>query len=198
MTQELTVKENPPLLSVRGSQVGLGSWLPEHLEAWMRAIQDPEIGIYSDGSFALPIREKEAEIFEGSSKEGGASFAIYELKSLHFIGSCGLFGLNLRNQTASFGITIIDKTLWGKGYGTEAARLALDYGFRFMHLHNIQLDTTGFNQRAIRAYQKAGFKEIGRRREALWLAGRRYDTVYMDCLAAEFTSPSPGWFALEK
>src|SRR6266849_165993 len=51
----------------------------------------------------------------------------------------------------------------------------LDYGFRFLNLYNIALMTFSFNERAIRAYQKAGFKESGRRRGALLLNGQRYD-----------------------
>ncbi|MFP5354372.1 MAG: GNAT family N-acetyltransferase, partial [Gemmatimonadota bacterium] len=43
-----------------------------------------------------------------------------------------------------------------------------------------------------RAYEKAGFTEIGRRRQCLWLAGRPWDLIYMDCLATEFTSPVLG------
>ncbi len=188
--------ENKPLLSVRGNKVGLGSWLPEHFELWMAGLHDVELGLYSDGGFAMPNREREAEIFATSAKSDRANFAIYALPEEKPIGSVGLFGNDPHRQLGTFGITIWDKSYWGKGYGTEAVKLTLDYGFRFMNLYNIMLDTSGFNARAIRAYEKAGFKVIGRRRGANIVAGQRYDQIFMDCLASEFVPPEPGWFKL--
>ncbi len=189
-------KVKTPRLSVYGSKVGLGEWLPDHFEMWMQAIRDPEINLFSNGGFAMPNREKEAEIFSSTTKNGGANFAIYALPETKPIGVVGLFGINQIKQTGMLGITIFDKNYWGKGYGTETVRLVADYGFRFLNLHNIMLHTSGFNQRAIRAYEKAGFKIIGRRREAELMVGKRYDQIYMDCLVTEFESPKPGWFEL--
>jgi len=51
------------------------------------------------------------------------------------------------------------------------------------------LTVSPYNERGIRAYTRAGFREFGRRREAWRLGGRAYDVVYMDCLATEFQSP---------
>ena len=56
-------------------------------------------------------------------------------------------------------------------------------------LPNIDLTVFSFNERGLRAYQRAGFQVIGRRREAHRLGGRAYDVIYMDCLATEFVSP---------
>ena len=65
----------------------------------------------------------------------------------------------------------------------------LDYGFVGLGLHNIMLRVYGHHERGIRAYTRAGFREIGRRREAFRLGGAIYDTILMDCLAGEFESP---------
>ncbi|HZQ35151.1 MAG TPA: GNAT family protein, partial [Dehalococcoidia bacterium] len=92
-------------------------------------------------------------------------------------------------RTAEFVIFIGQRDEWGKGYGTETTRLLLDYGFTALGLHNVMLKAFSYNERGIRAYLRAGFKEIGRRREAHWFAGKPYDVVYMDCLAGEFQSP---------
>jgi RimJ/RimL family protein N-acetyltransferase len=43
-----------------------------------------------------------------------------------------------------------------------------------------------FNERAIHCYQKVGFREIGRRRQARIIGGIKYDAVLMDILAEEF------------
>jgi diamine N-acetyltransferase len=74
-----------------------------------------------------------------------------------------------------------------QGLGTEATRLVLDWAFTVMGLHNILLVTFSWNLPAIRAYTKAGFREIGRRRGAVVTLGQRYDQVLMDAIAEEFT-----------
>ena len=68
----------------------------------------------------------------------------------------------------------------------------LDYAFTALGLHNVMLTVFEFNPAGIRAYEKAGFKPIGRRRECRVMGGGVYDEVYMDCLASEFESPVLG------
>lgn len=201
MAEEETGKKEgikPNTLSVKGSKVGLGPWLDEYFDSWVQALQDPEVSLYGDGTFLMGTREEEAEMFRQGKKEGGANFAIFALPEVKLIGLSGLFHVNQLRQTCHFGITIFDKDYWGKGYGTEVVKLTVDFGFRFLNMHSILLDTSSFNERALGAYRKAGFKEIGRWREAQVVAGKRYDEVYMDCLRSEFESPEPGWFNLEK
>ena len=84
-----------------------------------------------------------------------------------------------------------------KGYGTEAIRVLLDYGFNYMNLHSIKLTVFAFNERALRCYKKCGFKETGRNRENRFINGKYYDTILMDILAEEFTEDCINVFARE-
>jgi RimJ/RimL family protein N-acetyltransferase len=88
--------------------------------------------------------------------------------------------INPDNGLATLGIGIGEPECWGKGYGTESVKLLVEYGMFFLNLHNIKLEVFGFNPRAIRAYEKAGFSLVGRRRAAYVLGGQRYDDVIMD------------------
>jgi RimJ/RimL family protein N-acetyltransferase len=97
-----------------------------------------------------------------------------------------LFDINHIDRCAMMGIGIGEKNYWGKGYGQEALNLILDYGFNLLNLNNIMLGTFEFNQRSISAYKKVGFKEIGRRRQGMIIAGKKYDVIFMDLLAVEF------------
>jgi diamine N-acetyltransferase len=81
-----------------------------------------------------------------------------------------------------------ERDFHGKGFGTETTQLVLDYAFTILGLHNVLLKVFDYNQAGINAYKKAGFKEIGRRREVKYLNGKLWDDVYMDCLSTEFTS----------
>ncbi|HET6871520.1 MAG TPA: GNAT family protein, partial [Sporolactobacillaceae bacterium] len=72
-----------------------------------------------------------------------------------------------------------------KGLGTEAVQLIVEYGFKILNLNNIMLQVFEFNKSAIRSYEKAGFNEFGRRREAYYLNGKYYDDIYMEILAKD-------------
>ncbi len=86
------------------------------------------------------------------------------------------------------GIVIGEKAHWGRGYGQEAIKLLLDYGFHLLNLNNIMVGVFAYNQRAINCYRKVGFREVGRRRQARIIGGKKYDVVFMDMLAQEFES----------
>src|SRR5919198_698339 len=96
-----------------------------------------------------------------------------------------LVRVDQRAGTAEFGLTIGERR--NQGLGTEATKLVLDWAFTVMGLHNLLLLTFSWNLPAIRAYSKAGFREIGRRRGAVVTLGQRYDQVLMDAVADEFT-----------
>ena len=96
----------------------------------------------------------------------------------------------LLRSDAKFGILIGEKDCWGKGYGTETALLMLDYGFTGLGLHNIMLRTDSFNERGVGAYLRAGFREIGRRREAVRVAGRRLCRRHLDGASSALAGPA--------
>ena len=102
------------------------------------------------------------------------------------IGTVSLEKINWHNRTATLGIFIGDKDFRNKGYGTEAIKLILEYGFKYLNLYNIKLDLMEFNARALKCYEKCGFKEYGRRRKCEYLNGKYYDIISMDILSDEF------------
>jgi RimJ/RimL family protein N-acetyltransferase len=116
----------------------------------------------------------------------GHNYEIIEKDHDILIGSCGFIEIDDLNQTAGVGIFIGDKNYWNKGYGSEALTLLLDYGFKALNFHNVELTVFSFNYRAIRSYEKVGFKIIGKRREALKRGRETFDIIYMDILENEF------------
>jgi diamine N-acetyltransferase len=179
-----------PILNVEGNLVALGPLRRELLPLYQRWIND--LGTMRTlGLAPLPMtREKEQDWYDRQSKtEDDAPFTIYERETLRPIGNTGLHSVDYRNRSATFGILIGESECRGKGYGTETTRLMLDYAFTALGLHNVMLTVFEFNPAGIRAYQKAGFKEIGRRRECRMMGGKLWDEVYMDCLRSEFESP---------
>jgi diamine N-acetyltransferase len=104
------------------------------------------------------------------------------------IGTTALLDVDLRNGTAEFGIIIGEAAARGQGYGTDVTRLMLDYAFTALGLRSVLLTVYSFQVAGLRAYTKAGFREIGRQREVHCEAGVRHDRVYMEALARDFES----------
>ena len=156
----------------------------EDYEKYTEWINDLDISLKLGNAHQIYTLQKEQEILEDISEN---SFAIILKENDKLIGNCGLIDVEQVTRKAELGIFIGEKEYWNMGYGTEAITLLLDYGFNLLNLHNIMLEVFAFNKRAIECYKKIGFKEIGRRREAREIAGKKYDEVFMDILAREFT-----------
>jgi len=96
--------------------------------------------------------------------------------------------LDIINRNGALGVLIGNPKYQRKGYGTEALKLILDYGFSFLNLRNISLSVFEYNEPAYNLYKKVGFKEVGRLRKALEIMGKTYDVIIMDMLKEEFQS----------
>jgi len=106
------------------------------------------------------------------------------------VGNVGLWGARPKDRCATIGIAL-GREYVGRGYGTDAMRVIVSYGFREMGLHRIQLGVAPFNPAGIRAYEKAGFVEEGRLRESVLHDGRWYDEVLMSVLDHEWAARRP-------
>jgi RimJ/RimL family protein N-acetyltransferase len=104
------------------------------------------------------------------------------------IGSISIHNIDHLNQNAFIGIFIGEEEHRSKGYGAEAIRLILEYGFKTLNLHTIMLTVHADNYVAIACYKKLGFTEQGRLRECVFKNGEYIDKLYMGILAREFES----------
>jgi RimJ/RimL family protein N-acetyltransferase len=147
-------------------------------------LNDLEISSTLQITHQILNEEIEKEILTKLSKEN--LFAIVDVKTDELIGGCGFVSVDQLNRNAEFGVFVGNKDYWGKGYGTEATNLTLVFGFNVLNLNNIMLKVYSYNDRAVKCYEKCGFKEIGRRRKSRIISGKEYDEMYMDILASEF------------
>jgi RimJ/RimL family protein N-acetyltransferase len=181
--------ERQPIVNVEGERVALGPLRRDLIPHYQRWNNDLAVTRTLRSSLPMTI-EQEATGFDAVVKdERYALFTIYERATGRPIGLTYLADVDHQNRSAEFGIVIGERDCHGKGYGTETTRLVLDYAFTALGLHNVMLTCREHNVAGRRAYEKAGFKEFGRRRQCKWLNGRLWDNIYMDCLASEFESP---------
>ncbi|MFP4660944.1 MAG: GNAT family N-acetyltransferase [Halanaerobiales bacterium] len=173
-----------------GDRIYLSPVNVEDAEQFTQWINDLDVSINLSVAPQIYSLEKEKEILEKMAKEG-YNLSIVDIEKDELIGNCGLLDVDKLHRNAEVGIFIGNKGYWDKGYGSEAMNLLLDYAFNLLNLNNIFLRVHSFNKRAIRCYKKCGFKEIGRRREAYIVGGKKFDDIYMDILASEFTGNIP-------
>jgi RimJ/RimL family protein N-acetyltransferase len=186
----MTDASDGPIINIRGEKVGLGPLDPSMLPSFTRWINDFET-LRTLGLDPRPMTASEEERWyqRVTSAADIVFFAIYDLSDMALVGSTNLFNIDHRHRTCELGIAIMDPARRGKGLGTEAVRLITDYAIHGLEMHNVQLATYGFNWAGQRAYEKAGFKVYGRRREARLHNGEWWDVIYMDVIASEWESP---------
>jgi UDP-4-amino-4,6-dideoxy-N-acetyl-beta-L-altrosamine N-acetyltransferase len=95
------------------------------------------------------------------------------------IGTIGFHEIDSRNSNAKFGRFYIDPDQRNNGYGLEALKLVLDYGFKHLNVNRIYLDTIASNKEAISLYEKLGFKVEGNLRKHIYKDGVYHDLMIM-------------------
>ena len=115
-------------------------------------------------------------------------FAIHDAESKEFIGTSHFGPIDWLNRSAAIGILIGNKRYWGKGYGTEAIRLVLDYAFKSLNLQKITAGIVAIHQPSIKAFKKAGFENESQAKGHLFLDGKYYDYIYMGINHDDFLS----------
>lgn len=113
-------------------------------------------------------------------------FAIQSIEDGTIIGEIGLDDIQPGSPNVFVGISIGDPQYWGRGYGTDAMRILLRYAFSFLNMHRVSLSVFGYNERAIRSYEKAGFRHEGSLHNWLNRDGRRWDLHFMGILQSEW------------
>jgi diamine N-acetyltransferase len=182
--------EDRPLYNIDGQLVALGPIDREFIPTYLRWMNDFRTTM-NLGVRPMPLTlEQETSWYErAASAQDEHVFAIFERATGRLIGNCGLHAVDWPNRRTECGIAIGEPDARGRGYGTEALRLLLDYAFTVLGLHSVMLTVYEYNPAARRCYEKVGFREIGRRRQCRWHNGRFWDEISMDILASEFESP---------
>jgi RimJ/RimL family protein N-acetyltransferase len=177
-----------PVITIQGELVALGPMRRDLIPLYHAWINNLETTQYLDvGGMVLTLDEEMAWFERLVKDQSSRALTIYHLPSYRPIGIVNLLHIDHRHHRAAMGIMIGEPAERGKGLGTEAVELILDYGFNALDLHSIWLVTYEFNHAGRAAYRKAGFQEAGRRRECRYHAGRYWDEIHMDILASEFT-----------
>lgn len=171
---------------VTGERIYLAPTNPDDAEQYVKWLNDPAVAVYLGQYPNMITPANEKKFIEQMNSGNSHDFAIVRKDGDELLGNISLMELDHRNRKAVVGLFIGEDENRGKGYGTEAMRLILDYGFNTLNFHSVMLIAHSDNERGLACYRKVGFREVGRRRDAKLKDGHYVDDVYMDILDTEF------------
>lgn len=159
----------------------------DDINSFYQWYNDPEVNLWSSGGWPLNTLLTKEQISEKflECPPDEYRYAISD-ETNQLIGTIGFKEINMPSRSATIFIVIGDKTYWGKGYGTDALIAFARFLFSQWNLHRLSLDTWEDNSRAIKSYEKVGFKVEGRQREARFVLGEYHDAILMGLLKKEF------------
>lgn len=165
-----------------GDTVVLGPLVAGDAAAVFGWLNDPEIA-RSNGDWKPTDGMAFSAWFAALGKDRGrVYFAIRAAADNRLIGYLSIRDIHPSFRAAELGITIGAPADRGRGFGTEAVRLALGYCWDQLDLERLTLHVYGGNERALHCYREAGFVEEGVMRRAAYFGGRRVDVTILGAL----------------
>lgn len=159
----------------------------EEIKKFTEWMNDFQVTDYTGRTSQITTYDEEKQYLENVARDASNRiFNIVEIETDKLIGTVGLEHFNWIERSAVLGIFIGEKDFRSNGYGTEAIKMILEYGFKYLNLHSIRLDLLSINERAHKCYLKCGFKDAGVGRDQIFLNGKYYDKLHMDILENEF------------
>ncbi len=169
---------------LRNARVVLRPLANADLRRCVKWFSDPQVTQFLGRTTPVTLAEEERWFRDYLRRADEQIFAI-EVDGKH-VGNLGIHKVDRVHRKADLGIVIGEPAYWSRGYGTDALRLALGYGFGPLGLNKVSLDVLEDNARALRSYAKCGFVREGVHREDVFKDGRFLNVVRMSILAREF------------
>jgi RimJ/RimL family protein N-acetyltransferase len=172
-------------MSIAGKKIRLRAIERSDIPTFVRWMNDPEVTQYLV-TYMPMSQAQEERWFEAQLEQHDGFILGIETLDGKLIGNVGLAHIDWKNRRAGLGVVLGEKEYWGQGYGTDAITALLGFAFKQMNLHSVHLTTYEYNKRAIRCYEKCGFKLEGRMRQAHFYDGQYHDELMMGVLRKEF------------
>ncbi|MGE0488560.1 MAG: GNAT family N-acetyltransferase [Vulcanimicrobiota bacterium] len=155
-----------------GKQVTLRPFTPKDSQQYLAWVNDPANSTLLGR--ALPVSPPEHDRWYESmiSRHDAVAFSIELNESKAYIGNVWLWGIHWIHRHAELRILLGPEAAQGRGYGTEACQLLLDFAFGRLGLHKVYLYVIDLNPRAKKAFEKAGFREEGLLKDEFFLEGQ--------------------------
>jgi len=138
------------------------------------------------GAPRMTLKNERKDIRSARRSENEAYLMVIRKSDNRLIGFIRLNGITSASIRVWLRIIIGDKSAWGKNYASDAMRTVLKWLFYELDIHRVELETYATNKRALRFFEKMGFKREGILREAHFTNGKYYDIISFGLLKKEF------------
>ena len=163
----------------------LGPLEDKHISHYLRLSDDPElIATMGWSPFGADEKERFLQTMQVLTlpyciDSKPIIFSIISAAENRAIGFISIKGINKTKASAELGIGIMEKEYRSQGYGTEALKLAANYTFNDLGLRLLGLTVFPTNQRAIKAYEKVGFRKRGVLKQSWLMPGGEYVDMWL-------------------
>lgn len=178
-------KEAQQVVFLKGRRVVLRPVLEEDIPMLLRWINDPEVSLYLN-AYMPKMEAEEREWFQNLHNKKSNNIVVTIVADNKAIGTMGIHSISWKDGTATTGTVIGEKEYWGKGYGTEAKMLLLNYAFNTLNLRKICSVVLAFNERSHKYGLKCGYREEGRLREHHFKNGKYWDEILLAVFKEEW------------
>jgi len=172
-----------------GGRIRLRAIEREDVKNFFEWVNDPEVTFGLSLYLPMSLTDEERwfdSLANRAPNEKPFGIDLRDGDGWRLIGNCTFFDIDALAHSGELGIMIGDKSAWNKGLGTETMGLLLRHGFETLNLNRIMLRVYADNLRAVRTYEKAGFKMEGTLRQAVFKRGNYGDVHIMSVLRREW------------
>ena len=173
---------------IEGKNIQLRLFELDDAKTLFESMNNPKIAENLEYQRYYSMEEEEEFIrqsWQQAENNMGYFFAIIEKASSEMVGSVTLSQINLVNNSAELGIWIAEE-FQGVGFGEEAVRIVLNFGFNELMLNSIKATVIDFNEKSRSLFAKVGMRETGKERESVMRNGAYHDVIWFDMLKKEF------------
>jgi RimJ/RimL family protein N-acetyltransferase len=171
-------KQDTRVVFLKGPRVEMRPIMNDDIPLLTKWINDPEIRDFVQ-SYVPMSDADEASWVNSLSQNKSTTICFVIVVDGKLIGSMGLQEINFKDRVALTGALIGEKKYWGKGYGTEAKMLLLDYAFNTLNLRKICSNVIAYNKRSFNYSLTCGYHEEGRRKQQHYRKGRYWDEIQL-------------------
>lgn len=185
---DIQAPSKQPVRFLEGNRIYLRPIGLEDTELYFRMLYNQETRRLT-GTQKHFSQEQITRYIEGKSQDSSSVLLLIALCDTDkVIGDIALQNIDSYNRNCNLRIAIDQQSFQGKGYGSEAILLMLEYGFGVLNMHRIELNVFAYNERAAHVYKKLGFQQEGVQRDALYYNHAYHDSILMAMLAEEYRS----------
>jgi len=186
------MRDVQPRFELLGKRIKLSPLDPADTRVYARWVNSADLKPYLNRPWEITEQEERGRVETLIDSDNAIGFAVKMKDDGALIGRTAIWNIHSVNRNGLFTIFIGEPSRWSKGFGTEATALTAIYAMEELKLHRLELEVYAYNERALRTYEKLGFRREGVRREAKLHDGRFHDAVQMALLESEWQNGAGG------